>query len=117
MSPAPPIALFALAGFTTGSGMRMLDPLLPMLAADLGFTVAATTPVVAAFVVAYGLVQLVAGPLGDRLGKPRIAFFALLLYGATMIGSAMAVDLGELVGYRVLAGMWAGAVIPLLMAH
>ncbi|GGC30942.1 MFS transporter [Siccirubricoccus deserti] len=117
MSPAPPIALFALAGFTTGSGMRMLDPLLPMLAADLGVTVAATTPVVAAFVVAYGMVQLVAGPLGDRLGKPRIAFFALLLYGATLIGSAMAADLGELVGYRVLAGMWAGAVIPLLMAH
>ncbi|MCO6418230.1 MFS transporter [Siccirubricoccus sp. KC 17139] len=117
MLPTLPIALFALAGFTTGAGMRMLDPLLPLLAADFGVTVPAAAPVVAAFVIAYGLVQLAAGPLGDRLGKPRIAAMALLLYGSTLILGALADTLGELIASRALAGLWAGAVIPLLMAH
>ncbi|WP_149539213.1 MFS transporter [Siccirubricoccus phaeus] len=117
MPPALPIALFALAGFTTGAGMRMLDPLLPLLAADFGITVPMAAPVVAAFVIAYGLVQLAAGPLGDRLGKPRIAAIALLLYGGTLILSAQAGSLGELIVWRALSGLWAGAVIPLLMAH
>jgi predicted MFS family arabinose efflux permease len=32
----PPIWLMALAAFTIGCGMRMLDPLLPMMAREFG---------------------------------------------------------------------------------
>ncbi len=116
MTPVP-IGLYALAGFCTGSGMRMLDALLPLLAADLGITVAAATGVVAAFVLPYGLVQLVAGPLGDRFGKPRVATFALLGYGIAMLASAAAPDLPALIAFRAASGLCGGAVIPLLMAH
>jgi MFS transporter, DHA1 family, inner membrane transport protein len=118
--PQPPplaITLLALAGFATGAGMRILDPLLPLLAADFGVTVGAATGVVAGFVVPYGLVQLAAGPLGDRLGKPRIATFALLLYGIGLLGSAWAGSLPVLIGLRAFSGCFAGAVTPLLMAH
>ncbi len=121
--PAPPlpaslpIGLFALAGFTTGSGMRVLDPLLPMLAADFGVTVSVATGVVAAFLLPYGLVQLVAGPLGDRLGKPRVACLALLVYAVAMLASALAPAYPALLAFRAAAGLAAGAVIPLLMAH
>lgn len=112
-----PIALFALAGFTTGSGMRMLDPLLPAIAASFGVSVAYATVVVAGFVLPYGLVQLVAGPLGDRLGKVRIACFAVLLFGLGLLGSGIASGLPMLVLLRACSGLCAGAVIPLLMAH
>jgi predicted MFS family arabinose efflux permease len=112
-----PIGLFALAGFTTGSGMRVLDPVLPLLAADFGITVSVATGVVAAFLLPYGLVQIVAGPLGDRMGKPRVACLALLLYALAMLGSALAPDLPALLAFRAVAGLAAGAVIPLLMAH
>lgn len=115
-SPVP-IGLYALAGFCTGSGMRMLDALLPLLAADLGISVAAATGVVAAFVLPYGLVQLVAGPVGDRFGKPRVATVALLGYGLAMLASAAAPDLPALVAFRAASGACGGAVIPLLMAH
>ena len=117
MPPVIPIALFALAGFTTGSGMRMLDPLLPAIAAGFGVSVAQATAVVSGFVLPYGLVQLVAGPLGDRLGKVRIACFAVLLYGLGLVASAFAFDLTGLVLLRAWCGCFAGAVIPLLMAH
>jgi predicted MFS family arabinose efflux permease len=117
MPPVIPIALFALAGFATGSGMRMLDPLLPLIAAGFGVGVPQATMVVAGFVLPYGLVQLVAGPLGDRMGKVRIACFALLLYGFGLVASAFATGLPMLVVLRVWSGCFAGAVIPLLMAH
>src|SRR3954462_4253293 len=117
LPPAIPIALFALAGFTTGAGMRMLDPLLPLIAADLGVRVAQATMLVAAFVLPYGLVQLVAGPLGDRLGKVRIAVFAVLLFGLGLVASYFTTRFGGLVGLRAWCGVFAGAVIPLLMAH
>lgn len=115
--PAVPIPLLALAGFVTGAGMRVLDPVLPLLAADFGVGVGTATGVVAGFVVPYGLVQLAAGPLGDRLGKLRIATFALLLYGLGLIGSAHGGSLPALVGWRAFSGVFAGAVTPLLMAH
>lgn len=117
MPPAIPIALFALAGFTTGAGMRMLDPLLPLIAADFGVQVAQATSLVAGFVLPYGLVQLVAGPLGDRLGKVRIASVAVLLFGAGLLASILATRLAGLVALRAWCGFFAGAVIPLLMAH
>jgi predicted MFS family arabinose efflux permease len=114
---APPIGLFALAGFATGSGMRLLDPLLPLLARDFGVSVAAASGLVAGFVVFYGLVQIGAGPLGDRFGKARVACAALLLYGASLLGSAAASGLPVLVAMRAASGFAAGAVIPLLMAE
>jgi predicted MFS family arabinose efflux permease len=117
MLPAIPIALFALAGFTTGAGMRMLDPLLPPIAAAFGVGIAEAAWLIAGFVLPYGLVQLVAGPLGDRMGKVRIACFAVLLFGAGLIASAFATRLGGLVALRAWCGLFAGAVIPLLMAH
>ncbi|GAA0581493.1 MFS transporter [Craurococcus roseus] len=114
---APPVGLFALAGFATGSGMRLLDPLLPLLAREFGVTVSAVAGLVAGFVVAYGLVQIGAGPLGDRFGKARVACGALLLYGLCLLGSAAASGLPMLVALRAASGFFAGAVIPLLMAE
>lgn len=112
-----PIALYALAAFCIGSGMRGLDALLPVVAHDLEVAVASATGIVAAFALPYGLVQLVAGPLGDRLGKPRVAAVALAGYAlATLVASA-APDLPALLGFRAAAGLCGGAVIPLLIAH
>jgi predicted MFS family arabinose efflux permease len=117
MPPAIPIALLALAGFTTGSGMRMLDPLLPAIARAFDVSVSHASAVVAGFVLPYGLVQLVAGPLGDRLGKVRIACGAVLLFGLGLVASGFATGLPGLIALRAWSGFFAGAVIPLLMAH
>ncbi len=100
MPPAIPIALLALAGFTTGSGMRMLDPLLPAIAGAFGVSVSHASVVIAGFVLPYGLVQLVAGPLGDRMGKVRIACIAVLLFGAGLVASAFVTGLSGLVALR-----------------
>ena len=96
--------------------MRLMDPLLPLLAADFGVGVAAVAPVVAGFMLAYGAGQLVTGPLGDRYGKVRVAAIALVLYGLGLGASALAWDLPSMVVLRAATGLVAGAVIPLAIA-
>jgi predicted MFS family arabinose efflux permease len=118
--PAPPrfpISLLAAAGFASGAGIRLLDPLLPLVAADAGITVAAATIIVAAFMLPYGLGQLITGPLGDRFGKVRVACFALCFYGLAQIACAFALGLPMLIAFRAMSGLFAGAIIPLLLAH
>jgi predicted MFS family arabinose efflux permease len=110
------LPLLALAGFAAGGGMRLMDPLLPLLAADFGVGVAAIAPVVAGFTLAYGAGQLVTGPLGDRYGKVRVASIALVLYGVGLAASAAAWDLSSMVVLRTATGLVAGAVIPLAIA-
>lgn len=114
---AVPISLLALGGFSSGSGMRLLDPLLPMVAASLGVTVSGASVLIAGFMLPYGLGQGFMGPLGDRLGKLLVASVAVLLYGACVIACAAMPGLGTLVVARAMSGLFAGAVIPLMMAY
>ena len=107
----------AFGGFASGVGMRLLDPLLPMIALGFGTTVSAAAILIAAFMLPYGVGQIATGPLGDRMGKLRVASGALVLYGLVTMASALAQGLTELTWARALAGLAAGAVIPLLMAQ
>jgi predicted MFS family arabinose efflux permease len=114
---SPPIWLMAMAAFTVGCGLRILDPLLPMLAGEFGVGLGAVAPLIGGFAMAYGLGQLAAGPLGDSLGKMRVAAVAMALYAASLLAATLAPDLFALLAMRVLAGLFAAATIPLFMAH
>lgn len=120
--PAPvpaaiPIALLACAAFASGAGMRLLDPLLPMVAAEFGARLADVAWVVSGFALSYGLGQVAVGPLGDRFGKLSVVTLALFLYAAGLGACAFAGTLPALVALRSLSGAFAGALFPLLMAH
>ncbi|MCK8786015.1 MFS transporter [Roseomonas sp. NAR14] len=115
---APSLLLLSAGGFCASAGIRLLDPLLPMVARDFGVAVGQMGAVVAAFALPYGLSQVVMGPLGDRLGKLRMVAVALLLYGLAHLAAAwLAGSLGALALLRALGGAFAGAVMPLLLAH
>jgi predicted MFS family arabinose efflux permease len=114
---AVPVGLLALAGFATGSGMRLLDPLLPVVADSLHVTVAGASVLIASFMLPYGLGQAVLGPLGDRLGKLRVVCVSILFYGAFVSACAAASGMAALVTLRAASGLFAGAVIPLIMAY
>jgi predicted MFS family arabinose efflux permease len=112
-----PIGVLALAGFASGSGMRLLDPLLPLVADSLHVTVASTSALIASFMLPYGLGQAVLGPLGDRLGKLRVVCIAVTLYGLFVAACAAASGMTGLVALRAVSGLFAGAIIPLIMAY
>ena len=47
--------------------MRVTNSLLPQIAADFATTVGAASIVVTAYMVTHGSIQLVIGPVGDRM--------------------------------------------------
>lgn len=120
-APAQPreqstILLLAGAAFFSGAALRVCDALLPRLAQDFGRTPGAAGRVIISFSIAYGLMQLLFGPLGDRYGKARMVTVALFGCIAGSLASALAPGFDALVGARVLWGMAAAGVIPLSMA-
>ena len=119
-APAPrgntTIILLAFAAFFSGAALRICDSLLPRLANDFGLTPGAAGRVILSFSIAYGLMQLVFGPLGDRYGKARLVCLALFGCAAGALVCALAPGFDTLVWTRVAWGMSAAGVIPLSMA-
>jgi predicted MFS family arabinose efflux permease len=110
------IALLAAAAFFSGGALRICDGLLPRLARDFAMTPGAAGRVMITFSIAYGAMQLVFGPLGDRFGKARLVLFALVGCAAMATASALAPGFDTLLVARVGWGMAAAGVIPLAMA-
>jgi predicted MFS family arabinose efflux permease len=63
------IFLLALASANGGLALRMMEPMLPRLAAQFGTSVSATASVITAFAIGYAGGQLLHGPLGDRFAS------------------------------------------------
>ncbi len=115
-APRRALLLLATAGFVSGASMRVVEPLLPTLAGEFGTGVRDASLVLAAFSFAYGSFQIVHGPLGDRIGKLRLASAAMLLAALAALASAAAPTLGTLAALRFATGMFSGAIIPLSLA-
>jgi predicted MFS family arabinose efflux permease len=114
--PVAAIAALALAAMASGMSMRHVDPLLPRLARDFGIPLGQASQAITAFAIAYGVAQLMFGPLGDRYGKYRVVAWACAASALTSWLCALAPGHAALVGARLLAGATAAAVIPLSMA-
>ncbi len=112
-----PFALLAAAAFLSSAGARIIDPLMPVLAAEFDSSIGAVSAVIAAFTLPYGAMQLLLGPLGGRFGKLRVMVVAIFCYAATMAACALAGGLGELAALRTLTGASAAGLVPLALAY
>jgi YNFM family putative membrane transporter len=110
------ITFLAVAGFAAQAMVRVTDSLLPQIAADLNVSVGAASIVVTVYLLAHGSVQLVMGPIADRVGK----YFCMALAAATaavMVAlCGLAVSLPVLVAARLGSGLATGWIIPLALA-
>lgn len=114
--PTGAIACLSFAGFGSAISLRVNDAMLPRLAADFSLSLAQAAQVVSVFSIAYGLAQLLFGPLGDRFGKYRVIAFASAACAATALMCSLAPSFPLLLLARVMAGITAAALIPLSMA-
>jgi predicted MFS family arabinose efflux permease len=110
------ILMLTAAAFFGGAALRICDSLLPRLGHDFDRTPGAAGRVIISFAVAYGLMQLLFGPLGDRYGKARMVCIALFGCIAGSLASALAPTFDTLVLTRIGWGIAAAGVIPLSMA-
>jgi predicted MFS family arabinose efflux permease len=106
----------SLAAFASAASQRAADPLLPLLAESFGTTAGGASSVLTSFAIAYGGLQLVNGPLGDRIGKYRMIFWVTAISAAGSLACALAPTLPLLVAARFASGATIGAIVPLAMA-
>jgi predicted MFS family arabinose efflux permease len=116
-TPTRSIILLAVAGFASQAQVRVMDSLLPQVAADLHTTVGAAAMVVTAYAVTHGSIQLIIGPVGDRFGKYRTVAFACVVGTILVALCGMVSTLPQLALARLATGAAAGWVIPISMAY
>lgn len=91
--------------------VRVSDPLLPQIAADVGTTVGAASIITSAYAVSHGASLLIAGPFGDRFPKYAIVTLVTLLCAITVAACGASRTLTELGIARLLSGLTAGPII------
>ena len=108
--------VLASAAFLSGANLRVFDSLLPNIAAEFNTSHATAAIVVAAFTLAYGLFQVIYGPLGDQHGRIKTVSIATAIVAIGSLGSAFAKDLEWLAALRFLTGIGAAGIIPVSLA-
>jgi predicted MFS family arabinose efflux permease len=111
-----PIVALSFGACGSSAALRVCDPLLPHFADEYGIGLGTAGQTVTAFAIAYGLLQLAYGPIGDRYGKYRVVTLATWGCALTSLLCSLAPTFGMLVLARMLAGATAGALIPLSLA-
>ncbi|WP_042690175.1 MFS transporter [Azospirillum sp. B506] len=110
------IFLLGLAGFASAFSLRTTDPMLTLIADDLGVTVRQAALLASAYTLPYALMQIVLGPVGDAIGKSRLVRLALSVLTVGLMLSTVAPSYGTVMAGRILAGAFAGGIIPASMA-
>ena len=114
--PRGAIVALSAAAFGSGMSLRVMDAMLPRLAEEFSLTLGSAASVITVFAVAYGMAQLVFGPLGDRFGKYRVVALGCLACALTTLVCALAPSFSLLLLARTMAGATAASIIPLSMA-
>jgi predicted MFS family arabinose efflux permease len=110
------VVVLSLAAFASAAALRATDPLLPLIAGSFGTTPGGASAVITGFALAYGLLQLVNGPIGERIGKYRMVLWVTAISAAGNLLCALAPSLPLLVAARFATGATVGAIVPLAMA-
>lgn len=109
--------LIAAAGFASMMGMRICDALLPDLAESFQVSTGTAASSISLFVIAYGFLQLIYGPLGDRYGKQRVITCAVAVSALINLALVFAPSMTAVAVMRGIAGAATAGIIPLSMAH
>jgi EmrB/QacA subfamily drug resistance transporter len=101
-----------MAAFMTLLDVSIVNVALPSIERDLGASAASVQWVVSGYALAFGLVLVPAGRLGDTLGRRRMFLVALSAFVATSALSGAAPTTGLLIAARLLQGVAGGMLLP-----
>ena len=113
---SPLILSLGLVGFVVMADSWVVSPIIPAISRDIGESPIRTTAIITAYLLPFGLFQLVFGPLADRYGKIRVMRIMLIGFTITCALTAFGVGITDLIIYRALTGMFAAATIPISLA-
>ena len=112
----PVFLLYAACAFASGFALRLVDPIVLPVAGHFGITPAAAAMLNTAYALPYAFAQPFLGPIGDRFGKPRCIQVCVAGLAAMLLLGVFATSFPFLMATRIGAGIFAGGLIPLVLA-
>jgi predicted MFS family arabinose efflux permease len=94
----------------------LVAPLIPSLSAEFHAPIQLVGLLVPAYLLPYGISTLFYGPIADRIGKRPILLALLGAMALTCVGTASARSIGQLLVWRIIAGVATGGIIPISLA-
>ncbi|MEO8079593.1 MAG: MFS transporter [Caldimonas sp.] len=112
----PVFLVFAACAFASGFALRLVDPIVLPVASHFGVAATAAAMLNTAYALPYALAQPFLGPLGDRFGKARCIQVCVAGLAVMLALGSFAPSFGFLLASRICAGVFAGGLIPLVIA-
>lgn len=109
MHPVRLAALLALLGMFGPFAIDALFPAFKSVAADLNASPWAMQQTISVYLIAYGLMALVHGPLADAFGRRPVIIGGVIVFTLASIGCAMSTSIEQLLWFRALQGLSIGA--------
>jgi MFS transporter, YNFM family, putative membrane transport protein len=106
-----------IASFSSMAAMRVCDSMLPELQTQLSSSALVASYTIASFGLAYGLMQLIYGPLADRVGKLRVMAWVCLGAALANLACAVSTRIDMLILFRALAGVFSAGIVPVALAY
>ncbi|WP_425801863.1 MFS transporter [Desulfitobacterium sp. Sab5] len=110
------VLILGFAGFVTMADNWVVSPILPSIAQNLGVDVASASLVITAYMLPFGLFQLLYGYLAERFGKRQVITFSISMFTIATALCAFAFAIPDLAVYRALTGMFAASIMPVSLA-
>jgi EmrB/QacA subfamily drug resistance transporter len=96
--------------------LTIVNVALPTIRQDLHASATQLEWVVSGYMLAFAGGLIIAGSLGDLLGRKRVFLAGVALFGAASLGAGLAQSAGDLIAFRVIQGAAAAAMAPQVLA-
>ena len=106
--------LALILGLLSAVGPFAIDmylPALPTIADDLGATESAVQITLTAYFLAFGVAQLVYGPMADAVGRKPPLLVGLVIFSIGSVGAALSGGIGSLAAWRFVQGLGGAALM------
>ena len=110
------ILILGLAGFVVMADNWVVSPILPAIAHSIKISPIRAGLLISAYMLPFGIFQLVFGPLADRYGKRQVITFSMVFFTIGTALCGLGLGLYDLALYRAITGVFAASVMPISLA-
>lgn len=116
LDAAGPVLVLTAAAFLIFFQTFMIAPILPRLAEMFATSTGTVGLAIPAYLIPYGVMSLVWGPVTDRVGRRPVIVACLAVFAVVTAATATSPGVGWFITWRIAAGVVASGVIPVSVA-
>jgi predicted MFS family arabinose efflux permease len=110
------IILLGIAGFIVMADNWVVSPILPSISQNLNIDVGSAGLLITAYMIPFGIFQIIFGPLADKYGKKQVITFSMIMFTVAAGLCTLGTNLTNLSIFRALTGIFAASVMPISLA-